>query len=301
MPPAFSRLLPHLALLVAMLFWSTSYPAMRIALTGLDPVTLMFGRMLAATLVLLPVLPGLWRALRRQGGWGWLLFMGLCEPGCYFLLEANAMRFTTASQAGMIVAALPLFVGLLAWLALRERVGRLGWLGFGVAVAGVIWLTLAAAPQESAPRPVLGNLLEGLAIVCGALYTVTARHLSARYSPLQITLVQSLVGLGFFGTLCLLASSTAEPVNLGLDLPSWAPWACVVYLGCVVSLGGYGLYNVGVHGLSAAQAAAYTNLIPVMTLIIGVCFLHEVFLPSQYAASLLVIAGVLLSQWRRRG
>ena len=57
MPPAFSRLLPHLALLVAMLFWSTSYPAMRIALTGLDPVTLMFGRMLAATLVLLPALP----------------------------------------------------------------------------------------------------------------------------------------------------------------------------------------------------------------------------------------------------
>ena len=154
---------------------------------------------------------------------------------------------------------------------------------------------------DTAIMLVLGNLLEGLAIVCGALYTVTARHLSARYSPLQITLVQSLVGLGFFGTLCLLAPSTAEPVNLGLDLPSWAPWACVVYLGCVVSLGGYGLYNVGVHGLSAAQAAAYTNLIPVMTLIIGVCFLHEVFLPSQYAASLLVIAGVLLSQWRRRG
>lgn len=298
MPFASARIWPHLALLLAMFFWSTSYPAIRIALTDLDPVTLMFGRMLTASLVLLPVLPGLWRTLRRQGGWFWLLFMSLCEPCCYFLLEVNAMRFTTASQAGMIVAAMPIFVGLLAWLTLRERVGRLGWLGFAVAVAGVIWLTLAAAPQESAPQPVLGNLMEGLAIFCGSVYTVTARHLSSRYSPLQITLVQSLVGVVFFGLLCVLAPSTAEPVKLGLDLPPWAPWACVVYLGCVVSLGGYGLYNVGVHGLSAAQAAAYTNLIPVMTLVIGVFFLQEVFLPPQYAASLLVIAGVLLSQWR---
>lgn len=39
-------------------------------------------------------------------------------------------------------------------------------------------------------------------------------------------------------------------------------------------------------------------MIPVFTLLFGVSLLHEVFLPSQYLASVLVIAGVLLSQWR---
>lgn len=80
-------------------------------------------------------------------------------------------------------------------------------------------------------------------------------------------------------------------------MPDWAPWASVVYLGGVVSLGGYGLYNVGVSRLSAAGAAAYTNLIPILTLASGVILLREVFLPGQYMASVLVVAGVLLSQW----
>ncbi|WP_363322904.1 EamA family transporter [uncultured Desulfovibrio sp.] len=48
----------------------------------------------------------------------------------------------------------------------------------------------------------------------------------------------------------------------------------------------------------AGQAAACTKLIPVFTLLFGVSLLHEVFLPSQYLASALIIAGVLLSQWR---
>ena len=96
-----------------------------------------------------------------------------------------------------------------------------------------------------------------------------------------------------------LQKSVAMACRVASMLLSWAAWAAVPYLGCVVSLGGYGLYNVGVHRLSAAQAAAYTNLIPVLTLLLGVWLLREVFLPAQYAASALIIAGVLLSQWRR--
>ena len=160
--PLLQRIWPHLALLLAMCFWSTSYLAMRIALTALDPHSLMLGRMAVATLVLLPLWPHLWRAIRRYGQWRWLLFMGLCEPGCYFLLETNALRFTTASQAGMVIALMPLFVGLLAWFTLRERVGAQGWCGFGLAVGGVIWLTLAAAQrwpalQGCCPQPSAGQ------------------------------------------------------------------------------------------------------------------------------------------------
>ena len=53
------------------------------------------------------------------------------------------------------------------------------------------------------------------------------------------------------------------------------------------------------EALKAQTVAAYTNLIPVLTLLLGVWLLREVFLPAQYAASALIIAGVLLSQWRR--
>ena len=54
---------------------------------------------------------------------------------------------------------------------------------------------------------------------------------------------------------------------------------------------------MGGSRLSAAGAAAYTNLIPILTLASGVILLREVFLPGQYMASVMVVAGVLLSQW----
>ena len=210
----------------------------------------------------------------------------------------DAHRLTVLAVAAVAAASLlPLITAVVAWRLLGERVSLRGWIGFALAVAGVVWLSLQSAVDETATAPVLGNFFEGLAMVCAALYTVLARRLSAAYSPLQITAVQSFVGMSFFAGLLALAPLDYTPVLLHVAVPDWAPWASVVYLGGVVSLGGYGLYNVGVSRLSAAGAAAYTNLIPILTLASGVILLREVFLPGQYMASVLVVAGVLLSQW----
>ena len=166
------RIWPHLALLLAMVFWSTSYVALRIALSALDPFTVMAGRMGVATLLFLPLWGGLLRDLRRKGQWRWLLLMAFAEPCCYFLLETRALCLTTASQAGMIISLLPLITAVVAWRLLGERVSLRGWIGFALAVAGVVWLSLQSAVDETATAPVLGNFFEGLAMVCAALYTV---------------------------------------------------------------------------------------------------------------------------------
>ena len=168
------RIWPHLALLLAMVFWSTSYVALRIALSALDPFTVMAGRMGVATLLFLPLWGGLLRDLRRKGQWRWLLLMAFAEPCCYFLLETRALCLTTASQAGMIISLLPLITAVVAWRLLGERVSLRGWIGFALAVAGVVWLSLQSAVDETATAPVLGNFFEGLAMVCAALYTVLA-------------------------------------------------------------------------------------------------------------------------------
>ena len=74
----------------------------------------------------------------------------------------------------------------------------------------------------------------------------------------------------------------------------------IFYLGVVVSLLGYGFYNYGVSKLSATEAAAYINLIPVITLVIGVLFLEERLTTTQYFASLAILGGMLLSQYKAK-
>lgn len=297
--PAKFRLVPHISLLLAMLVWGSSFIALRLALSGLTPIEVMAGRMFAACIVFLPLWPALFRAIRQHGRVGALLLMGLCEPCLYFLFETHALQLTTASQAGMVSSILPLLVAVAAWPVLGERISPRGWLGFGLAALGVVWLSLAAAPDKGAPAPMLGNALEALAMTCGACYTIAVRRLSRCYNALQITAVQSGLGLVFFALLLFLPVSSARP-DLGLELPAWAPWASVAYLGVCVTLGGYGLYNYGVQRLGAGQAAAYINLLPLITLGLGVALLDEMFLPMQYLASALIILGLALSQWRGR-
>ena len=298
MPPTAPKLLPHLALLTAMAFWGSTFVVLRIALSSLSPLQTMAGRMLVACVVFLPLFPRLWRELKVHGHWGTLVLMALCEPCLFFLFETHALRLTTASQAGMITSLLPLLVAAAAFAALREHAGLRMWMGFLLAVCGVVWLTLAAVPDDKATNPMLGNIFEALAMCCAAGYTVLARHLSAEYSALCITAVQAFVGMIFF---CLLALTIPEPtsfVSLGRTFPVWAPWACLLYLGGIVTFAGYGLYNFGVKRLSAGRAAAYTNLIPVFALLFGVALLEEQLLPAQYGGALLIVLGVLLSQWK---
>ena len=300
MPPTAPKLLPHLALLTAMAFWGSTFVVLRIALSTLSPLQTMAGRMLVACVVFLPLCPRLWPELKAHGHWGALVLMALCEPCLFFLFETHALRLTTASQAGMITSLLPLLVAATAFATLRERAGLSMWLGFLLAVCGVTWLTLAAVPDDKATNPLLGNIFEAIAMCCAAGYTVLARHLSTQYSALCITAVQSFVGMLFF---CLLALTVPEPktyVSLGRTFPDWAPWACLLYLGGIVTFAGYGLYNFGVKRLSAGRAAAYTNLIPVFALLFGLALLDEKLLQTQYGGAILIVLGVLLSQWKFR-
>jgi drug/metabolite transporter (DMT)-like permease len=295
-----SRLLPHFALFLAMLVWSASFIALKIALSAYSPLTVMAGRMLVAALICLPVRGHLGKALRHAPTRRILLLCVLCEPCLYHLCEAFALRYTSPAQAGMVIALLPLSVAVGAGVFLRERLGWRIWAGSGLAVSGVVWMTAGSVATESASHPLLGNFLEALAVLCATAYTLCAKHLAGRLHPLQLTSAMSFAGALFFAPMALLPLSI-QPVSLEITLPFWMPALAVVFLGCVVTFAGYGLNNYGICRLSASRAAAYANLIPVLTMLMGVLWLRDVVLPMQYAAAALVIAGVILSQSGQSG
>ena len=292
--PASSPLWPTVALLVASVIWASSFVVMKAALAVFDPLFILAVRMAVAALCLMPFLKLLKGVRYQAGDWKLLAFIVICEPGFYFLFEANALRLTSASQAGMVVAMLPLMVGAAARLVLKETLTRTAAAGLGLAVVGVVWLSAAGAADEHAPSPVLGNFLEFMAMVCATGYMVTARHLMQRYSPHFITGLQAVAGCVFY-----LPALALPGTPLPASLPLW-PSLGVFYLGSAVTLVAYGCYNYGNSQLPAARASAFTNLIPVFTLVMGVTLLGETLTPSQLIASALVIAGVFLPALKPR-
>jgi drug/metabolite transporter (DMT)-like permease len=283
--------LATLALVLAMFLWASSFIALKFAFRTYDPLVVIFGRMLVASICFLIVAKRVTKALQYQpGDYKLLLFMALCEPCLYFLFEAKAVENTTASQAGMITAILPILVMIAAALILRERVSGRSWLGAAVAVGGVCWLTLLSAPTDEAPNPLLGNFLEFLAMLCATGYTIALKALTKRYSPFFLTALQAFSGCLFYLPILFLPS-TQIPASFHLG-----PALAVVYLGAVITLGAYGLYNYGLKHVPANKAASFVNLIPIFSVCMGWLLLGETFTTGQIAAGAAIIGGVYISQ-----
>ena len=283
--------LPVLALIMATVLWSSSFIALKIAFRVYDPMFVIFGRMFVASLCFLFVGKRLVKSLDYQkGDYKLILFMAFCEPCLYFIFEAKAVENTTASQAGIITAMLPILVMSAAALFLKETVTKKSWAGAFIAVAGVLWLTAESSPSSDAPNPVLGNFLEFLAMVCATGYTISLKSLTNRYSPFFLTAIQALIGSLFYFPLLFLPS-TELPVQ-------WDPLSgmAIVYLGAVITLGAYGLFNYGIKFLPANKGTIYVNLIPIFSVILGWLILGETFTLYQFFAGSLILGGVYISQ-----
>lgn len=282
----------HMALLLAMVLWGSSFIALKVAVNAMPPMIVVFLRMLVGSMAFLVVWPWLRHGFNYQSGdWKYLLGMALFEPCLYFLFEAQALRYTSAGQAGMVTSMLPLMVAVGAYFFLGERNTLKQWLGFGVAISGVIWMTLTSSESDQAPNALLGNFLEFLAMCAAVGYTLLVKHLIKRYSAFILTALQSFVGATFFFPLALMS-----------DWPTEVPLMAVgtiVYLGLVVTLGAYGLYNFSLAHVKASTAAGYANLLPAFSLIFSMILLGERLLLVQWFAVGLVFVGVYLSQERK--
>jgi len=286
-----NTLLSTMAIMGAVVLWGGSFVAMRVTVTAIGPMAVMWCRMMIALVLILPF----WKSLvpasaYRSGDWKLLVPMVLFQPCLYFLLESNALQFTTSSQAGVISASVPILVTLGAALFLYEAMSLMTMAGIALSITGVVMLTLAAGPQGSGQNPLLGNMLELLAMICAAGNMLIIKRLSDRYNPWGLTAMQIVAGAIFFipGAF-FLHRIPLEKVSLSLVL-------CLVFLGGFVTFGAFGLYNWGISQIKVAKASSFINLIPVVAVFLGWAILGESLSLLQGLAACAVIAGVILTQ-----
>lgn len=286
------KLVGIVSLIFAMIIWASSFIALKSAMTDIGPYTVIFLRMVFASLCFLYFIKSFLNYNFTKKDIKYIALLGLFEPCLYFLFEAKALQLTSASQAGMVASLMPLITALFAGYLLKEMISQKLIFGSFIAMMGVIWLSVNATTTLSSPNPMLGNFLELCAMTCGAGYTIVARYLSNKFSAIFITAIQSFIGTIFFLPFCLYESVTID-MKFSLEALSW-----IAYLGIVVTLGGYGLYNYALSKMEASKAAVFINLIPVFTMILAFLILQEALTQSQGIASVVILVGVYISQMK---
>lgn len=282
--------LPLLMLGGAVVLWGTSFASMKIALTGFEPMAVVWIRMATGSAIILPLWSRIPKPDRRPGDAKWLAVLVLFQPCLYFLFEGFALDYTTSAQAGMIAAIVPLLVALGAWVFLSERLTRLTFAGLILSVLGVIALSLGGESSAQASNPVLGNTLELLAMTVGAAYMLVVRHLSARYNPWLLTGIQTVAGAVFF-----LPGALLSHPETWIQAPA-AAWIGAAYLGGFVTLGAFGLYNMAISRVAAARAVIAVNVVPLVAVATGWILLGEALTPVQFVAGAVIAVAVYLGE-----
>jgi len=288
--PQLSSFLSILLLIFAMLIWGSSFVALKFAMKDLGEYTVIFFRMLIASSCFIYFIKDFLKYKFEKKDIKFIVLLAIFEPCLYFIFEAKALLYTSASQAGVITSMLPLITAFFAGYFLKEVISKQLLFGSLIAIIGVIWLSVHTSASFDAPDPLFGNFLEFCAMVCGTGYTIVARYLVDRFSALFITAMQAFIGLIFFFPFFLYELSVKD-LNF-----TYEAVASLFYLGVIVTLCGYGLYNLALTKIEASKAAMFVNLIPIFTLILAFLFLGEVLSFQELVACAVILLGVILSQ-----
>jgi drug/metabolite transporter (DMT)-like permease len=273
--------------LLAVVLWGGIYPGARVALREIAVLNFTFFRLVLATAVLAAVwLPR--RHAAPRGFWRPVLAAGIAQATFQILLVAG-LRWTTAGQSAILLAASPILTA--SWLAVRggERLDRRRWTGLFTGIAGVALVVSGAAGGFDVSR-ILGDLLALGAAAAWSWYGFAVSPVVAAVGTWQAT------GWGM-GIATLLFAPFALPgaVHHGWGAVSWGAWAGLVYGatgGMVVAMA---LWGRSLHKFGQRETMVYVYLEPVSAVVIAAILLGESLTVVQAVGALLTLGGVWLA------
>jgi drug/metabolite transporter (DMT)-like permease len=215
----------------------------------------------------------------------WQAFTGVFLFG---LLLLYGLKYTSASESGIITSTTPAVIGLISFFFLKERPTWTKSAGIALAVLGVLTINMLARPVSagSGDRRLLGNLLVFGAVIGEALFTILGKVVSGRVSPLAIATLLSLLGFLMF-----LPFAVYEGLAFDFSTVSAADWLPILYYGTIVTVGAYILWYRGVAQVPASTAAVFTGVLPIAAVLLS----HLVLGERLAWAHLLGVACVLLA------
>lgn len=281
---------PALKALAAVIIWGGSFVATKAALQELDPLTLIWGRFAlgAAMLMGIQLLRG--RLLLPRGK-EILFFPLLALQGVTFhqWLQCVALQTAKASTSGWIIATSAIFMALLGWSFLGEKISARQLGGMGLATTGLLLVLCEGNPSKLLQGEFgsFGDLLMLISAGNWALFSVLSRKLLHRSSPGNM-----MAWVMFFGWLfsAFLFAPRADPSRL-LLLSVTGVWALLI-LGIFCTGMAYTFWYDALEAMEASQAGAFMYLQPPAAVIIAFLFLGEPLLPLVLAGGALILMGV---------
>jgi drug/metabolite transporter (DMT)-like permease len=282
--------------------WAINFIAAKIGLRYLPPLTMASFRVTLAGASMVPayLICSRWPAFadaRRSSSQGitlrdlwtfsYLGFFGVVVNQMCFTM---GLRYTSVSHAAVIVGMGPIYTLILAVLFRLERATWHKVVGMAIALLGVA--VLASENGISARSPsLLGDAITMTGSIGFATYAVLGKRVAGRYDALTMVAFNHFAGAIIILPVALRQARELGPFSRWRAVP-WPAWAAVVFMAVCSSALAYLLYFWLLRYLEASQLSAFTYLLPVLAVILGILLLGERGSLTQIIGGILALAGV---------
>lgn len=202
----------------------------------------------------------------------------------FFPLFIMAFRLTGVGVAAVVsIGVAPIFVGLIAWMALKQPPGKQWAIGTVIAVAGVVALNW---PSGNNTVSFLGVAFAMAAAFGYSMQATGMGMISKRHTPFQCVAPMFTIGTIF-----------QAPLSYGKDfsfLQDPVLLMGALYGGIVTVALAYAVFIYGIARIGAATAVTVGLMEPLTASILGVVLLGETVSAVGIAGSILILAGLVI-------
>jgi drug/metabolite transporter (DMT)-like permease len=297
-------------LLLMTIIWGTNYTVIKSAFAEVEPQAFNALRLILASSSMLATM-----AITRRARWNpaavfytaepvtrrdWLALAALGVVGhcVYQYLFVGGVARTSVANSSLLLAASPVLitiigVGLYRVSGAGERVTAMHWAGTLLSLAGIYLVVRSGG--KTAGQSLAGDVMMGGAVVCWSIYTVAARPMMERHSPVGVTALSMAIG-----TLVYVPFALGAMLRVDWAAVSVRTWLALGYSAGLSICVAYVIWYVAIRELGSARTAVYSNLMPIVAMITAAFWLHEPVGPGKMLGAGLVLAGVALTRVRNR-
>ncbi len=217
---------------------------------------------------------------------------GLSQPVLYFIFEVYGIKLLPSSEAGMMIALIPVVASLISVFYLGEKMSYKKLLFIALSFFGVFYINYMKR-VSGLELSIIGILCMIGAVLSAALYNNFSKKAQDSFSPIEITYKMMEMGAIAFNilaiTLHLFQGDIMGYFEMFSESRMYLP---VIYLGVISSILAFFLVNYSLSKLRVSASAVFANLVTIVSIAAGVLILKENFTVHSFIGSILIIIGV---------
>ncbi len=225
------------------------------------------------------------------------LYLALCEPVIYFVLETYGIKFTESpTYSALVVSTSPIFSGIAGILFCKEKLSKINILGIVVCLSGLA-LVVTQGDKSKGEFFVLGIILLFLSVLVEVGYAICTKKLSDLYRPAVIVMYQFIIG----GIILIPIAFTRVSGDFNPAVYfSWPVIRSILFLALLCSSLAFTMWAATIKNLGVAKSSVFLAMIPIFTAIIGVLTGTECLLVIQWCGIAIAFCGLILTQYVKK-